>query len=527
MRSIPVSMTWEVLARGRWGLAFATLGAIAFPSMILIALQHDGHVDAQDRSMLIMNVVMMYVDVMIFGAALYAARGRISRLYAYPARTSTLVAWRLLPAMVIIAVQMVACIATLNVLFDLRWPIWGPAMMAGVAVAAVQAAVWLTEKSAHWLLVAVTIVGAMLGLWFKSRYGGMFSDPTHFWQQVTPADALTMLTIAATAYWVAVRAVSRNRRGDPPLSLGFIDWLERTFNSAPAADRRLDTPFRAQCWFEWQRKGWVMPTGVFFMLVVGLVAWRLGSRRAEDLFLGFLGGGAVLGFIGFIGGLLFGNVGPNDANYTMGHFLAARPMSDADMARAILRTAFKSLILAWSIWALAFVVVCGCLAASGSGAVLKWPNNVSLLYLPATLFGPWMVTSTFVSLGLAGRTEYVLQIFFTVVAAVFALMLASKFLLTPSAQTLLGRSLASVLGIVIMIACVTVFAAARRRRLIQSPTTWAAALAWATATVAIALQLPAEAEPRLLGYLLVATIVALAVAPVAAAPLALSSNRHR
>jgi hypothetical protein len=527
MRTIPISMTWEILSRGRWNLVLSTLGANVLPALILLALRHEGPVGSQDPSMLIMHIVVMLNNVLFFGTALLVAQGRISQLYTYPLRTSAMVAWRLLPAMVIIALQMVVSIATLNVLFDLSWPIWGPAMMAAVAIAAAQAAVWLTEKSTHWSIAALTIVGAVFGLWFRSRYGGMLSDPTHYWQQVTPADAFAMLAMAATAYWIAVVAVARNRRGDPPLSLGFIDWLERTFNSAPAVDKRLDTPFRAQCWFEWQRKGWVMPLGVIFGLAAGLIAWLLASRRAEDLFLGLLLGGGVLWFFGFIGGLIFGNAGPNDSNYTMGHFMAARPMSDVDMARAILRTAFKSLFLAWSIWALAFVVVCGCLAASGYGSVLKYPNEVSRWHLPATFFGPWMVASTLISLGLAGRTKYITQFLCIGVAAVCAIALASKFSLSSSTQLLLAQSFAVLLGTALLIASVTVFTAALRRRLIQPSTVWAAACAWVAATVVIAFQVPAETESRFLGYLLIAALVALAVAPVAGAPLALSANRHR
>ena len=87
MRSIPAAMTWEILKRGRWQLVFAMLVSIAFPALLLVALGHDGLVDAKDPSMLIMQIVLMQVGIFSFATALYGAQGKMSRLYAYPART--------------------------------------------------------------------------------------------------------------------------------------------------------------------------------------------------------------------------------------------------------------------------------------------------------------------------------------------------------------------------------------------------------------------------------------------------------
>jgi hypothetical protein len=199
MRSIPAAMTWEILKRGRWGFLYAMLAAIATPAFLLTALRHDGLVDAKDPSMLIMQIVLMQVGIFSFGTALYGAQGKMSRLYAYPARTSELVAWRLLPVMIIVALQVMFCIWILDLIVNLQWPIWGPGLFSAAAVSAVMAVAWLTEKSVGWMVVGLAIVGAGLGLWFRSRYGGMFSSPTHIWQQLTPGEVLTMLATAAAS----------------------------------------------------------------------------------------------------------------------------------------------------------------------------------------------------------------------------------------------------------------------------------------------------------------------------------------
>ena len=325
MRTVPASMTWEVLARGRWHLLLATLGVIAFPAMFLMALRQSGPVDSHDASMLNVHILMMCTNVFIFGAALYGAQGRVSRLYTYPLRTSAIVAWRLLPAMLIMAVQMVFSTAILNTMFDLQWPIWGPAMFAAVSFAAVVAVAWLTEKSAVWMAISMAIVAAVLGLWFRSRYGGVFSEPRYFWQHVTPTDDFSMLMLAAAAYWVAVKAIARNRCGELPLSLGLVDRLYRTLSASSTSSNRLGTPFQAQCWHEWRRKGWALPAAMLICLALGLVGWLLGSRRADDLFLGCFVQAAGLTLLGVLSGIIFGNVGPVDSDFAMGTFLASRP----------------------------------------------------------------------------------------------------------------------------------------------------------------------------------------------------------
>jgi hypothetical protein len=520
-------MTWEIFRRGRWHLLSATLGAIAFPAMIFTALRHDG-ADFSDPSILMMHILFVNNMILLIGAALFAAQGRMSQLYAYPLPTASIVAWRLLPAMVIIGVLTAACIGCLNLIFDLGWPIWGPAMFGSVAMACVSAFVWLLEKSQIWLAVAMAVVAAVLGFWFKSRYGSAFSSSTHYWQQVTPADVFTMLAASVFAYWVAVKAVARNRRGEPPFSLGWLEWLDRVLDRSTASDPRLNSPFKAQCWFQWRRKGWIMPAGTFFCLVIGLIIWVLSDREAESLVQGFFAGAIMLSMLGFITGLAFGNVGPNDASYEMGQFFATRPTTDTDTARAIFLTAAKSIILAWAIWALAFAVACACIAAAGSVTAIHFPqDDIGWWCFPVSFVGCWIVTSTIACVLLFGHSKYILQFLCGLAAAIIVVSVLSKFLLKPAAHALLVQTTTALLASALVISGALAFAAARRRRLIQMPTVWAAVFTWIVATVFLAYLLPNYAQPRALGYLLVAAVVTLLVSPAAAAPLALSVNRHR
>jgi hypothetical protein len=147
MQSIPLALTWEMLHRGRWTLTAAALGATAFPLIILAALWREGGVDPSHPSMLIMHMVLMQLNTFIFGVAVLGAQGNPSRLYTFPSPNAAIVTWHMLPAMAIMAIEAVASTALLNALFGLNWPLWAPALFVAVLLAAVQAVLWLTEKS--------------------------------------------------------------------------------------------------------------------------------------------------------------------------------------------------------------------------------------------------------------------------------------------------------------------------------------------------------------------------------------------
>jgi hypothetical protein len=493
--------------------------------MILTALDRDWALNPDDPSMLSMHTLMSLVGMFICGAAVFQAQGKISKLYAYPLTTSQLVAWRLLPAMAILILQMVAITAVLNAAFDLDWPIWGPALASAIMFAAVEATLWLTENSVGWLLLAMTIVSGLLGMWFKSRYGGVVGQPIHYWRYVSPTDVITMLAVALASYWVAVKGVARNRCGEPPFSLGMLDWINRilesytTFRSTPAS------ALAAQFRFEWQRKGWLMPAGVAVIVVGGLIFWFFDSRDPDDLFLAFLGGGGALWMFGFIGGIVFGNIGRNDADFSMGSFVATRPIADGDLARTILKAAAVSVLLMWLIWAFSFAILCLPLLARGSIHFAKL-DEVSWLLYPATLLGPWAVTATGASLLLSGRAKLIVVTLFTLIGAFLAGALIST-LLSNELQSLLRQSATALVTSAILIGTAVLFFAAWRNRLIGRLTIFGAAAFWLIGSLSFVLEKMRIQQLGWLEFLLLAAALALVVLPFAAAPLAIASNRHR
>lgn len=528
MKSIPLAIVWEFWRRGRWGLVGGWLAANALPALIFSALRLEGAVDFEDSSWHAMHVTMMLINMFVFGAAVYAAQGNPSRLYALPVKTSVLVAWHLLPAMAVMALESLASTWALNVLFHLNWPLWGPAMFLAALLAAVQAVFWLTGKSA-WLVVAMGSVGAALGLWFKSRYGPTFSLPTHLWQEVTPGEVVTMLAIAAVSYYGAVIGIARDRRGDALTSPRLRAWVERVFDPAPPPGLPFQSPAQAQFWIEWRLKGWVMPALVVIAIPVVFCIWLIGSRVPKELFEGFLGGGGILTAVGAIIGLVMGNSGTSDRQPEMSHFMATRPMTDSDMARTILKTAGLSILLAWAIWALVFLVVYLVLLTNHAVPQPALPMELGWWYFPATLLGLWLSVTLTAVLGLAGRPWLIVVLFCIACALFFAGLLFSKYVLRGDANLKLqfhyGMLVANGVGFLLVTAWA--FVMARRRLLIGPRTVYAASGVWIFLSTLVTLEWALHRAQPAPVYMVVAGLSALVVFPLAAAPLALSWNRHR
>jgi hypothetical protein len=524
-------MTREMLRRGRWSLPTAALGANALPLLLFSVLQHDGALDPTEKSQIMMHIVVVQINVLLFGISVFGAIGAPARLYALPIRTSSLVALQLLQGMLAVAAELVLSTMLLNAAFGLGWPLWGPALFGAVAAATILALLWFTEKSA-WIFVAIGLVGSVLGLWLKSQYGPMFSPPSHYWAVVTPVDALTLILATLLAYWIGVAGVSRNRCGEPPLSVGLIAWFERVFAATPQAGLAFRTPADAQFWFEWRTKGFALPAMVIMGLVMGFGFWLIGSREAKDLYEGLVGGGTFLVLGGFLGGFAFGNVGRPDSHLQIGHFLATRPIPTTEVARSVLKCAAKGLLIAWTIWAVAFFALYTLLWSLGVGFQLSMPAPLGWWYLPATLVGAWAAMGVLTPVALAGRQTLAAVLIFCSVALFVGLLLLSKYTLSRGGQEQFLQGSLVACGIALMMGTAWAFSAARRQSLIGGPTLIVASVVWVALCTLIALQRlsslgtshPAERLPI---YIAAVGILALAVSPLATAPLALAWNRNR
>jgi len=470
MRSIPLAIVWEIYRRGRWHLLGAPLAGSALPALLLTALRHDGAIDADDKALVTIQVTMVLMNALIVAVAIFHAQGQPSRLYTYPLPASVIAACHMFPAMAMMAVGSLISTAALNAVFDLGWPLWGPAMFLAIGLAAFMAGAWITEKSPWHMFALLTPVTVAMGIWFHTRYGLLsYWGPPRMWREVTPAEALTMLATAALAYAGAVRGVARSRCGEHLKTPGFFKWLGKLLDSvldpAPEVGVPFRTPAAAQFWFEWRQKGWAMPAEVLFVFPLCFFLWLLFDRIPQDLFAGVLAGGGFLSIGALLVGLFMGNAGPVDGKLEMGNFGATRPMNDADLARIMLKTAAISTLAAWALWFMAFLAVYTVLLAAGASLRPELPRELGWWYFPGTLAAAWLAVSLPATVGQTGRTVLFMVLFFGSLTLLLVWLILRNLVLAGDPESLqlfqnvvlIGASILFILG------TAWAFVAARRR----------------------------------------------------------------
>lgn len=530
MRTVPSALIWEMATRDRWQMILMVCAGSALPLLLYSALRYHGAIDPADPSFMIMHVTLVQINMFIFGAGVMTSLGPIKRLYAYPATTSTLVTWQLVPAMVLMCLEMLATCLAMNALFDVQWPLLGTSLFAAVAFAVVVAMLWLTENTA-WLPWCAGLVAAVLGLWFKSRHGPLFEQPTHYWTNVTLADAATLLGIAVVAHCVAVYGVARQRRGEPLPPMGIAAWLDRVLNSGEIIQRKFASPAEAQLWCEWQKKGWVMPACVGFGLIMGGLGWLIFSRNLSDMIEGLcFGGGAAMPVIGMLGGLILGNSGPNDANYAMGPFLSTRPMTNAHYARILLWTAAKSVIYAWFLWAIPAVLLFVSLLLTGTFPMLTVKPTIVdwwWSFLPGALLGPWLISTCLAGVMLTGRSHVFVLSLISAFVASLSVNILTEYTLTQEQRLVFWQSVFITLSTLAVVGTIWLFIKARRQGLIDGRAMWASLTTCVILIGALMTwQFVGPSLPLTVCVTLLASI-ALIVAPIAGTPLALAWNRTR
>jgi hypothetical protein len=273
----------------------------------------------------------------------------------------------------------------------------------------------------------------------------------------------------------------------------------------------------------------VAPGIVAGALVVGLiisgVAWLLGHFRAEALVEGAYAYMLVVIAAAIMAGVALGNIGPK-GDLVIGQFLATRPLTCSELASTILRAAALSLALAWAVWAAAWLAAFGLGHALSDRPLALVPRDQDWRYILLAVVASWITTGVISSATLTGHSRPLGQLFIVTVFGWIAFVFFAKYALEPSVAEQAHRAVALLASFACLAGTLWAFVAARRRGLINASLAWAALAAWAALVVAAAMLARSEAV-SVPGYVALVSILALAVLPLAAAPLALAWNRHR
>jgi hypothetical protein len=207
--------------------------------------------------------------------------------------------------------------------------------------------------------------------------------------------------------------------------------------------------------------------------------------------------------------------------------LATRPLTNRDFANTILKVAARSVLTAWGIWAGAFLLVYLILRATQSVTQPVIPAGTGWWYFPATLLGLWTVVGLLTSVCLVGRPKLLVKLFCSLIALIAFRPLISKYAFSIQTQVQIEQSMPVVLGVLFLLGTAWVFVAARRRSLIESRAVGVIAGVWGIASAFVILEGARQSAHPVALCVFVIGLLAAAVAPFAAAPLAIAWNRHR
>jgi hypothetical protein len=530
------------IRRGWWRVLNAQVGVLGTAAIVYASLLQAGPLDAQAGRTL--HFVLLWIVFVAAAGAALTAVGSPSRCYLLPVSNRLIAAATMLPAALGVGTIYAVTAWTVNGMFGVDWPVAGPALFLGATAGVMQAISLAAGPSqvgrlAGWSVAAILLIG-----WLQTRYGGgPFLLPRLMWPAVTPAESAFVASLVVASFLVTWAAIARERRGDLALiSIGSFCRLPVASGKSPTVARFAGAG-SAQFWFEWRQKGLIIPGlfGVFACFLIGAYVFGQFENGEYELLHGCFGFGTGLAPIAAVVGLVVGHLDLKSANPECGSFLATRPATNAALAGALLKTAAASLVVTWILW-------CGAMLAAtewlhfhqGTAPVLdlwtlhgKFAGALASLgyWYAALLFGvvfvaAWIPLSLSASLVLTGRQRLLVAS----ISGAVPLLLAGLFLAGRAAE---GhgdgphRAMQFLLGSTCVAATAALFAVAVRRGQIGAAVGLSLLVAWLMACAAGACVYILIGPLYVSDLVLMAGLIALALAPLAAAPLALAWNRHR
>jgi hypothetical protein len=535
LQSAADAIAWEFRQRHRWGLMAiaALLCALAVTKFLFLMTGFPADFDSGEAFAIFVMVPTTVVFTYFLAVFTYGLEGDLAarqsmypaRMFTRPVTTASLTWW---PMLYGAAAAVVLWIVTrLLALWppSLDVPVIWPGILAVAHITWTQALTWLPYGLPGlrvfvvllWLTVIDTIV--LLALHFR------LSEPVM---------AAILLPLVPLAWPVARSAVARARRGDVPDWRGGFTWLA---GLAGLARRRspFPSPARAQAWFEWRRNGWSLPVWVGILLPVELLLLRAAGPSTAlviEILLGVCLTPVIMASFAAYAG----------ASYGLSPFMAARPLTSAQLIAAKLRMSLWSTALAWLLVLIAIPLG---LQLSGEmplavecvrrlAEVVGTPRAVVFLLLVVAGFSvsTWKQLVQSLYIGLTGRAWLIKGSVFVMVAVLVCLGPIAVWIVETRRVGVVWSALPTVFAVLAgckMATAAWVAVRLYRDRLVRDSTLLIGAAGWCVAVFALYGLLGWMLDtPHVPHYLLMLlAILAMPLVRLSAAPLALAWNRHR
>ena len=524
-RKIATMLAWEFWARGWQGIVLAPLGALVLPSLIFGTMSWQYSTPFRDTEVgNLLQFSFYWMTLILLGPTILTALGNPKLRYTLPASSFLLVAAPMACAMATAFVQYAIVATSMNALFDVGWSIWGPGLLAAVLVAWYQAVLWSISSSVGLQVLACSVSSAPLLVAIKV-WGPPDGPMMAVLSSVGTWHILLFAVAATVCFGVGTLGFAKVRSGAGFDVKSIVDVLSRVVFFPRRSHRRpFSSPTSAQFWLEWTERGFALPVGTALIgLVLLVLAFFVPAKDGSD----FLGAFSVfvLAPLSVIG-MFFGS---RSSRGEFGNFNGSRPLSDRQLAGAILKSSTLSLISSAVIWAVFLALVVW---------VVGEHRETSKLYraiqhvLPGALAARivlgavvvWSTVGLLTSLTLSGRR--VLGVALLLIFGAWAAGFLFPLCLRPEFRHKFTDAYTVVCLALCLVAVAATFIASWRRQLIFMPTLLLAAIIVLTAVAAWHFSVYGLAREG--KYLLpILCGCGLTPIPLAAAPLAVFVNRHR
>ena len=157
---------------------------------------------------------------------------------------------------------------------------------------------------------------------------------------------LLMPGLLVLSYLLALMAYTGRRRGEEPISQKYvIDVLQRYYAKRGGAYKHFSSPQSAQFWLEGKHSTPIFPLVVLGWIVVALLLISIGKITMEEIMECLEGTFLILFGFSFIHGSLKIKRTFATADFDLDIFRATRPLTNRDLSYMILKSCFLDIIL--------------------------------------------------------------------------------------------------------------------------------------------------------------------------------------
>ncbi|MAX35924.1 hypothetical protein [Gimesia sp.] len=435
------------------------------------------------------------------------------------------------------------------------WPVLGPLLFLCTLVMVGYHCFWSMHAPGFLKVAGWGMAFGLLFYWFVSRYYPHgFAKGVVPWSHVTLTEFVTLQLVSLVAWLGGVRAYSNIRNGaampSPQWDQTQLWWTALITGRIP---ERMSVPLSRRMTLA--RMHWsgscqraVIVGGILFgvaVLIVNLAAAAMYDSSSPELnnllelsetfqvSTLVLSGIAAIGVTIMLAGSVAGT-----GNTEMNRSLAMTPLSDRELSASLFGNMWKTCLACSVMLQLALLLsYAGFLMMQGTEIVHsnydmgEWLKQ-NLIYSSVAMIGSWILTANLLALCWTGRQWVCNTVVGVVVGGSVTFMIISQILRSSGfyqAAQLLEKSVFLVMTLSIISATIGAWLDAGKRCLIRKRTRNAALCCSIAGLVLFKTWVFRQTvgPDHWIGFLWIATLIALILAPFATIPLALSWNRHR